>query len=173
MLTFSRRQPLNPSTVNLSECLKRFRNVLTATATGNIQLDIAVPADLWPVRIDVNEFEVATINLLVNARDALSQGGFVQISGRNVTVRKNDEPVILEGDFVVIEVADNGVGIAANVIPRIFDPFFSTKETGKGTGLGLSQVHGFARQAGGAVTVSSKVGVERRSRFICRAPTEP
>jgi PAS domain S-box-containing protein len=158
LLTFSRRQPLNPSTVNLSECLDRFRDVLTATATGNIRLDIDVPADLWPVRIDVNEFEVAIINLLVNARDALSQGGFVRISGRNIAVHKNDEPIALEGDFVVIEVADNGVGIPANVIPRIFDPFFSTKETGKGTGLGLSQVHGFARQAGGTVTVSSKVG---------------
>ena len=158
LLTFSRRQPLNTSTVNIAECLESFRDVLTATATGNIRLDINVSTRLWPIEVDVNELEVAIINLLVNARDATQPGGTIRISGRNTYVQKYEEPVPIEGDFVVIDVEDSGAGIPPDILPKIFDPFFSTKEASKGTGLGLSQVHGFAQQAGGAVAVSSKIG---------------
>ena len=169
LLTFSRRQALNPSTVNLSECFGSFRDVMTATATGSVRLDTNIPANLWLVNIDVNEFEASIINLLVNARDAMPNGGNIQITGHNVTLGKTDEPLSIEGDFVVLEVTDDGSGIAADILPRIFDPFFSTKEAGKGTGLGLSQVHGFARRAGGAVTVSSEVESGPQSNSISHA----
>jgi PAS domain S-box-containing protein len=156
LLTFSRRQSLNRVTVRLPECFEAMRDILTATAKGNVTLDIRIPNGVWPVTIDVNEFEVAIINLLVNARDAMPKGGTIAISARNETIADTSEPEKLNGDFVVIEVKDEGTGIAPEIMPRVFDPFFTTKGTDKGTGLGLSQVYGFAHQAGGTVRIASR-----------------
>ena len=159
LLTFSRRQPLKTTTVYLAECLQSFMDVLTATINGNIQLAIDLPNDLWPVTIDPNEFEAAIINLLVNARDAMPDGGTIRVTGRNAAFDRNEEMPRLKGEFVVLGVHDTGVGISPENLPKIFDPFFTTKDSDKGTGLGLSQVYGFAHQAGGTITVSSDVGI--------------
>jgi CheY-like chemotaxis protein len=113
--------------------------------------------DLWPVTVDVSEFETALVNLVINARDAMQSGGTITVAARNCPdsqPRGQDQP----GDFVAISVADTGVGIPPDVLAKIFDPFFTTKPVGKGTGLGLSQVHGFAHQAGGSVKVESELG---------------
>jgi PAS domain S-box-containing protein len=158
LLTFSRRQPLNPTTVDLAACFAAFRDVLETTAKGNIKLDIDIPDGLWPVTIDVNEFEVAIINLLVNARDAMPNGGTVAISMRNEVLDQKDGADRKQGEFVAVEVKDTGVGIAPEVLPKVFDPFFTTKEIDRGTGLGLSQVYGFVHQAGGTVKLSSAIG---------------
>ena len=135
------------------------RRASAASVAGNVSIDIDLPDGLWPVTIDVNEFEVATINLLVNARDAMPGGGVIGIRGRNTTLRNdNSRAPQLSGDFVVVEVQDSGTGIPQEILPKVFDPFFTTKETDKGTGLGLSQVYGFVHQSGGAVTITSSVG---------------
>jgi PAS domain S-box-containing protein len=159
LLTFSRRQSLNRTTIKLRECFSAMRDILSTTAKGNVTLDIAIPDDIWPVRIDVNEFEVAVINLVVNARDAMPKGGRIKITARNETIAERDPGDLLRGDFVVIEVEDEGAGIPPDIVSKVFDPFFTTKGVEKGTGLGLSQVYGFAHQAGGSVRLTSKVDV--------------
>jgi PAS domain S-box-containing protein len=158
LLTFSRRQSLNRSTIRLLDCFKAFRDILDTTAKGNVILDISIPDDTWPVTIDVNEFEVAIINLIVNARDAMLDGGHIKISARNEMIEGNTIG-LLRGEFVVLEVEDEGAGIPPEIVPKVFDPFFTTKGVEKGTGLGLSQVYGFAHQAGGTVRLTSKVDV--------------
>jgi CheY-like chemotaxis protein len=104
--------------------------------------------------VDVAEFETALVNLVINARDAMADGGTITVSAHNETLR--EEPNA--GDYVAVSVEDTGVGIAPDVLGKIFDPFFTTKPIGKGTGLGLSQVHGFAHQAGGTIRVDSELG---------------
>jgi PAS domain S-box-containing protein len=171
LLTFARRQPLNPKTVKLAECLADFRDVLFASVARNVTIDIKMPSELWPVTVDVSEFEVAVINLLINARDAMPMGGVVRISGRNAALSGAERVANLKGDFVAVEVNDTGTGIPPEIIAKVFDPFFTTKEADKGTGLGLSQVYGFAHQAGGTVTIASKVGAGTTvTLYLPRAP---
>jgi PAS domain S-box-containing protein len=159
LLTFSRRQSLNRTTIKLMECFDAMRDILDTTAKGNVVLDIDIPDETWPVKIDLNEFEVAIINLIVNARDAMPKGGRIKIAARNETIDERHPIDHLRGDFVAIEVEDEGSGIPPDIVPKVFDPFFTTKGVEKGTGLGLSQVYGFAHQAGGTVRLTSKVGV--------------
>jgi CheY-like chemotaxis protein len=111
------------------------------------------------VEADVGEFELALINLTVNARDAMPNGGALSISGKNVTLKGGEVDPELKGDFVALSVSDTGVGIPADILPRVFEPFFTTKDVSKGTGLGLSQVYGFAQQMGGYVQIGSELGV--------------
>jgi PAS domain S-box-containing protein len=162
LLTFSRRQSLNRTTVRLADCFAGFRDILATTAKGNVNLDIAIADGIWPVTIDVNEFEIAIINLIVNARDAMPKGGRLRIAARNETMEGHNPAEPLRGEFVAIEVIDEGVGIAPEILSKVFDPFFTTKGVNQGTGLGLSQVYGFAHQAGGTVKVASEVGAGTR-----------
>jgi PAS domain S-box-containing protein len=157
LLTFSRRQPLNPVSVDLRQRLEAVHEMLASSLRGNIMLNVDIPEDLWPVEIDIAEFELAVVNIAVNARDAMPEGGTFTVSARNVTAGagRSGEP---SGDHVELSFTDTGVGIAPDMIRKIFDPFFTTKAVGKGTGLGLSQVYGFANQSGGNVTVTSEVG---------------
>jgi len=159
LLTFSRRQPQNPRTVYPSQTVGAFRDVLSSSARGRIELRIEIPQNTWPVAIDIPEFELALVNLVVNARDAIPEGGgVVIISGDNVTLRGDETIEGLRGEFVALTVSDNGAGIPEQILPKIFEPFFTTKGPGKGTGLGLSQAYGFAQQSGGSIAVRSKVG---------------
>ncbi len=148
LLTFARRQSLQPQSVKLSERLNVLRDVLNSGLGSTVSLMIDVADDVWNVVVDPNEFETALVNLVINARDAMPEGGSVVISARN-------DP---EKDQVAISVADTGVGIPEDIAAKVFDPFFTTKAVGKGTGLGLSQVHGFAHQAGGTVGLTSILG---------------
>jgi PAS domain S-box-containing protein len=154
LLTFARRQSVSPQTVDLSERIHSLRDVLDTGLRGSVQILIHVDADVWPVTVDPGEFEAALVNLVVNARDAMPGGGTVMIRASNT--RLDDDA--RSGDFVAIQVEDAGTGIPPDVVAKVFDPFFTTKPVGKGTGLGLSQVHGFAHQAGGTVTVESELG---------------
>jgi len=153
LLTFARRQQVNPVLLNVRELLSTVREVLQTGLGSQVRLDVVIPDGIWPVLADPAEFETAIVNLVLNARDALPDGGEVRISAENRREQRQDP-----GEFVCITVADNGVGIPDDVIAKVFDPFFTTKPVGKGTGLGLSQVHGFASQAGGNVTVQSSLG---------------
>jgi PAS domain S-box-containing protein len=154
LLTFARRQNVNPQTIRLHERINAVREILDMGVGGAVQLTIEVKDNAWPIKVDVSELETALVNLVINARDAMPDGGAIRISAENLTL--DDEAH--KGDFVAIRVSDSGTGIPADVLQKVFDPFFTTKPVGKGTGLGLSQVHGFAYQAGGLVSVASELG---------------
>jgi PAS domain S-box-containing protein len=153
LLTFSRRQRVTPEPFDVAERINAVYGILDTGLGGAVTLKTEIEPDLWPVVADTSEFETALVNLIVNARDAMPEGGNVVIEANNAVLQDPPHP----GDYVVIRVRDSGVGIPPDVLSRIFDPFFTTKPVGKGTGLGLSQVHGFAHQAGGTVTVSSEL----------------
>jgi PAS domain S-box-containing protein len=154
LLTFARRQQINPVLLNVRQTLSAVRDVLETGLGSQVRLEVAIPDGIWPVVADPAELETAIVNLVLNARDAMPEGGAVRISAENRRIDDHANP----GEYVCITVADNGVGIPDDVIAKIFDPFFTTKPVGKGTGLGLSQVHGFASQADGFVDVKSRLG---------------
>ena len=154
LLTFARRQNVNPQTIHLRERIDAVREVLNMGVGGTVQLTTDVKADVWPIKVDISELETALINLVINARDSMPDGGTISIGAENV--RLDDEAN--QGDFVAIRVSDTGAGIPPDIVQKVFDPFFTTKAVGKGTGLGLSQVHGFAYQAGGLVALCSELG---------------
>lgn len=156
LLTFSRRQRLNPQPIDLRERIDSIREVLISGLGSNIRFLVDIAANLWEVTVDVGELEIALVNLVINARDAMPDGGTVTIIGRNTTL--GDEEVVPAGEYVAVTVEDTGDGIPEDILARVFDPFFTTKPIGKGTGLGLSQVHGFAHQAGGTVKIDSMLG---------------
>jgi PAS domain S-box-containing protein len=154
LLTFARRQSVNPQAIDFPDRIAAIREVLDAGVGSSVRLAFDIDRDVWPIRTDAAELETALLNLVINARDAMPDGGTVTISARNVVL----DETLLTGEFVAIDVADTGLGIPTDVVDKIFEPFFTTKPIGKGTGLGLSQVHGFAHQAGGTVKVASELG---------------
>src|SRR5262249_45842507 len=137
--------------IDLRAEMPRMTEMLRASLRGDIQMRIDVAEQVWPIEVDVAELEMALLNIAVNARDAMPQGGTFAIDVRNATRSRG----LLDNDHVAIALRDSGVGIPPEVIGKVFDPFFTTKEPGAGTGLGLSQVYGFARQSGGAVSLDS------------------
>ena len=158
LLTFSRRQQLMPVVVDLHQRIDAVRDMMTPSLRGNIEFIADIEEKIWPVEVDLGELELALVNIAVNARDAMPDGGTITLSARNVMLKPGSAAGSLEGDFVALAMIDTGTGMAAEVLNHVFEPFFTTKPVGKGTGLGLSQVHGFANQSGGAVTVSSEIG---------------
>jgi len=158
LLTYSRQQTLSPQVVDLSQRLPLIRELLARSLHTNIEINVDVPAEPCAVRVDPGEFELAILNLAVNAKDAMPEGGSLSIRAKPVTLKGEASEEGLSGEFVAIRVADSGHGIPAGILARVFEPFFTTKEVGKGTGLGLSQVYGFAKQSGGAAIISSMEG---------------
>ncbi len=158
LLAFSRRQALNPMVVSLRQRLAEFRDLLVSSARGDIALVIDIGRSIWPVAVDVHELELALINLVVNARDAMPDGGTIVITAKNTRVQPEDAPDAIRGEFVALTITDTGCGIADDILPKVFEPFFTTKQLDKGTGLGLSQVYGLTRQSGGTVTIASRLG---------------
>ena len=162
LLAFSRRQTLRPQVLQLSEALSDLQILLRRVVGEKNELDVGHGRDLWLVKADITQFEQVIINLVVNARDAMSAtGGRVQIRTRNI--QKSDCLSVADGalppaEYVLIEVEDNGGGIPPEVREKIFEPFFTTKEVGKGTGLGLSTVFGIVKQSDGFIFVESEVG---------------
>ena len=162
LLTFARRQSLNPQAVDISERIDAVREVLDTGVGSAVTLQFDINRSMWPVMVDVAEFETALVNLVINARDAMPAGGTITVSAHNETLGEEAKA----GDYAAISVEDTGTGIAPDVLGKIFDPFFTTKPIGKGTGLGLSQVHGFAHQAGGTVRVDSELGKGTRITML-------
>ena len=154
LLSFARRQSVNPQTIDVGDSIFSVRDVLDTGLGSAIELQIEADNGIWPITVDRAEFETALVNLVINARDAMPQGGNVTVQAKNVFV----DDGVTKGDFVAIKVRDTGTGIPDDVLAKIFDPFFTTKPIGKGTGLGLSQVHGFVHQAGGTIAVDSELG---------------
>jgi len=158
LLTFSRRQHLSPTVVDLNASIKNMRTMIESSLRGNIVYNEEIGPDIWPVKVDLAEMELAIVNIAVNARDAMPNGGAFTLTADNIKGDVEFDGNHHDGSFVAISFSDTGGGIPPNLLSKIFDPFFTTKEVGKGTGLGLSQVYGFAHQAGGTVQVESKVG---------------
>jgi two-component system NtrC family sensor kinase len=158
LLTYSRQQTLSPQVVDLSQRLPLIRDLLTRSLRSDIEIKVDVPDTICAVRIDPGEFELAILNLAVNAKDAMPSGGTLTLRAKPVTLKGEATEEGLSGEFVAVRIADTGHGIPADILTRVFEPFFTTKEIGKGTGLGLSQVYGFAKQSGGTATVSSTEG---------------
>lgn len=157
LLAFSRRTALTPEPTDLSALLEGMRILIAGALRGDIVINISIAPDLWPVLTDSTQLNLVILNLAVNARDAMPNGGTLTIEASNATLGgPNHYPI--SGEFVRVEVRDSGVGIPAEILDRVFDPFFTTKEVGKGTGLGLSQVYGFAKQSGGHVEIRSREG---------------
>jgi two-component system NtrC family sensor kinase len=160
LLAFSRRHMVNPRTVDINSILARTRMLIEHSVAENVRLEFDLSADICPVRIDVSEFEAGVLNLAVNARDAMPNGGKLSFSVREVALGEGAAlPVQLApGRYVELRVEDSGSGMAPEILSRVYEPFFTTKDIGKGTGLGLSQVYGFANQSGGAISIDSEVG---------------
>jgi PAS domain S-box-containing protein len=156
LLAFSRRQQLMPVMVDLRTRIDAVRDMLAPSLRGNIELICEIDDKVWPVEVDLGELKLALVNIAVNARDAMPDGGTITLSARNVVLKPGSAAGALEGEFVALAIIDTGSGMTPEVLARVFEPFYTTKPVGKGTGLGLSQVHGFANQSGGAVTVSSE-----------------
>jgi PAS domain S-box-containing protein len=157
LLAFSRTLPLNPTVISLADTVAAIRDVLAGTMHVNIEFRIDVPATTWPVCVDKSELELALVNLAVNARDAMPDGGRIVIAALNVSLDANDAPNGAAGDYVALSVADTGCGIPADLLSRVVEPFFTTKGPDKGTGLGLSQVYGLAHRSGGTVQITSEI----------------
>jgi len=155
LLSFSRRQPADPQVLDLRVELPRIAAMLRASLRGDIALHTTVTDDVWLIEADPSELEIALLNIAVNARDAMPDGGRFEISVANADPRMADAPA---GEHVAIVLRDTGTGIAPDLLGKVFDPFFTTKGPGSGTGLGLSQVYGFAQQSGGAVRIASTPG---------------
>jgi two-component system cell cycle sensor histidine kinase/response regulator CckA len=161
LLAFSRRQTLRPQVMQLGESLSDLSLLLKRLLGEHVNLDLRHGRDLWLVKADVNQFEQVIVNLAVNARDAMPDGGTVTIRTANVTPEESEKfghKSMVPADYVLIEVADTGTGIPPDVMDKIFEPFFTTKEIGKGTGLGLSTVYGIVKQTGGYIFCDSEVG---------------
>jgi len=161
LLAFSRRQTLRPQVLDLGDALSDLTMLLRRLIGEKVKLDLVHGRDLWPVKVDVSQFEQVIVNLAVNARDAMPDGGKLTVRTANISAEEA-ERLSYKGmppaDYVRIDVADTGTGIPAEIVDKIFEPFFSTKEVGKGTGLGLSTVYGIVKQTGGFVYVDSEAG---------------
>jgi signal transduction histidine kinase len=161
LLAYSRQQALEPRVLNLDRVIADQIGLLRRTLGEAIEIATALPADLWPARVDPNQLENALLNLAVNARDAMPRGGTLTISAENVTLEPGEvdaQSDMSAGRYVLVAVADTGTGMSRDVVDRAFEPFFTTKPDGAGTGLGLSMVYGFVRQSFGQVKIESEEG---------------
>lgn len=162
LLAFSRRQTLRPQVLQLGEVLSDVRMLLDRLLGEKVNLNVIHGRDLWPVKADISQLEQVVVNLAVNARDAMPDGGALTIKTSNVPVDsiQTEYPYngLVADDYVLLEVSDEGTGMSEEVMEKIFEPFFSTKDVGKGTGLGLSTVYGIIKQTGGYIYPRSKVG---------------
>lgn len=158
LLAFSRRQSLDRKTLNVNELIHSLEDLIRRTKGDPIELTLRLADDVWPISTDVSQLENALLNLVINARDAMPDGGELLIETANVYLDGNDittlEPV-KAGDYLMLAVSDNGTGMTPSVRAKAFDPFFTTKPIGQGTGLGLSMIYGFAQQSGGHVSLDS------------------
>ncbi len=178
LLAFSRKQTMRPTVLNLTDVVGDLRMLVDRLISGtNVKLDVEYGRDLWPVKTDLSQFEQVLINLSVNARDAMPNGGTLTLRTRNLPaaeVAAFNYSYMPHEDMVLIEVTDTGTGIAPEIMDKIFEPFFTTKDVGKGTGLGLAMVYGIVKQSGGYIQPESEVGKGTTFRiFLPRHIVEP
>ena len=161
LLAFSRRQPLDPKATDIGRSIADLSDILRRTLGDAISIETLRAPGLWRANVDTSQFETAVINLTVNARDAMPEGGKLLIECANARLDQSHAEAgddVTPGDYVMVSVTDTGTGMSPEILSQVFEPFFTTKPVGLGTGLGLSQVHGFVKQSGGHVSLSSEVG---------------
>lgn len=161
LLAFSRQQPLSPEPIDANKMVADMSELLRRTLGENVQLETVLAGGLWRIKADASQLENSIVNLAVNARDAMPEGGRITIETANAHLDDayaSHNTGIAAGQYVLIAVTDTGTGMTPEVVAKAFDPFFTTKKVGKGTGLGLSQVYGFVRQSGGHIKIYSEVG---------------
>ncbi len=169
LLAFSRKQTMRPTVLSMTDVVGDLRMLVDRMTGTNVKLEVDYGRDLWPVRTDLGQFEQVVLNLAVNARDAMPNGGVITLRTRNLPageVPALNRREIPEEDFVLVEVSDQGTGIPPEILDKIFEPFFTTKEVGKGTGLGLSMVYGIIKQSGGYIYPESEVGKGTTFRIL-------
>ena len=162
LLAFSRQQPLDPKPIDLARLVNGMSDILRRTLGEQITVETVLSGSAWRAHADPNQLELAILNLAVNARDAMEDGGRLTLETANVLLDEQyaaSQVEVVPGQYVMVAVTDTGTGMPPEVRARAFDPFFTTKEVGRGTGLGLSQVYGFAKQSGGHVKIYSEVGL--------------
>lgn len=178
LLTFARRQALQPQPLDLGKQVRGMLDMLERSLRGDIEIVLSLSDDLWVVEVDPGELELVILNLAVNARDAMPEGGRIEIHTENAPGLALNE---LQGDYVSLSLTDTGGGMSPEVQARIFEPFFTTKEIGKGSGLGLPQAYGFAKQSGGTIQICSELGrgttvrllLPRSARALAAPPEAP
>jgi nitrogen-specific signal transduction histidine kinase len=161
LLAFARKQPLQPRDTDLNALVASAEKLLRPTLGEQVEIEIALAQDAWPALIDPGQLTNALINLGINARDAMPNGGQLTLETRNVVLDEayaKENADVTPGPYVMIAVSDTGTGIPSEIRDKVFDPFFTTKASGKGTGLGLSMVFGFIKQSGGHIKIYSEVG---------------
>jgi signal transduction histidine kinase len=174
LLAFARSEPLMPSAVDPDALLNGMSDLIERTIGDTITVDLNVDENIWPVFVDPYQLENAVLNLAVNARDAMPDGGTLRIVTTNIVLTDGEIEGVNGGEHICLSVSDTGTGMTHDVLERAFEPFFTTKPTGKGTGLGLSQIFGFVRQSRGAVVVDSDVGSGTTvSIYLPRSATNP
>jgi PAS domain S-box-containing protein len=171
LLAFARRQQLEPACIDVAALSGAVSDLLAHTLGGLVELEWRVEPGLWCPFADQSQLELALMNLIINARDAMPDGGLISILGANRTAAADPERGLGAGEYVVLTVEDKGCGISSEMLEQVMEPFFTTKEVGKGTGLGLSMVYGFAKQSGGAFRIDSNVGIGTRAEiWLPRSP---
>jgi len=173
LLAFARRQPLQPKSIDIGQLVKGIADLIDSTTGPQVRMLVDVPAELPAAVADANQLEMALVNLAVNARDAMPNGGSITISVRAERIDRRHPPQLGPGDYLRLSVSDTGVGMDEATLKRAIEPFFSTKGIGKGTGLGLSMVHGLAAQLGGGMTISSSPQVGTRVDLWLRVAEQP
>jgi signal transduction histidine kinase len=158
LLAFGRRQPLAPMRLNANLLIDSMGDLVRRAVGEQVTVDLKLDSDLWPVEVDPNQLENVLLNLAVNARDAMPNGGRLTIQSRNCTDPTFEDGEMLKGQFTLLTVSDDGIGMIPEVLSHVFEPFFTTKGAGEGTGLGLSQVYGFVKQSNGHVDIQSAPG---------------
>ncbi|TGD93871.1 response regulator [Methylobacterium nonmethylotrophicum] len=163
LLTFSHRRDLQARVVDLNAVIRGMDDLLGRSLGGFVQVEHDLSPDLWPAKVDPDQLELAILNLCINGRDAMPEGGVVALATRNETVRASADPNLQDpnlkpGDYAVIAITDTGTGIPPEILSRVFEPFFTTKGVGQGTGLGLAMVFGLVQQSGGTIRIDSTVG---------------
>ena len=161
LLAFSRQQPLAPEALDANKLVSGMSELIARSLGESVRMETVLGGGLWPTLVDPAQLETSILNLCVNARDAMPEGGRLTLETANCHLDDRYSrlhPGVPSGQYVLIAVTDTGTGMSADVAAKAFDPFFTTKETGKGTGLGLSQVFGFVKQSGGHVKIYSEIG---------------
>ena len=160
LLAFARRQPLDPQAIDVNRLVQGIDDLLRRTLGEKVKLRVALGADLWPALTDENQLENALVNLAINARDAMPDGGGLTIETSNISIPPGEggQDELEPGDYIFIAVSDTGIGMSPETLAKVFDPFFTTKPIGEGTGLGLSMIYGFAKQSRGQVRIESELG---------------
>jgi CheY-like chemotaxis protein len=162
LLAYARQQPLEPKILNPEALVRRTMNLAQRTLGENIQIKTMMPSDLWKIRVDPHQLDNALLNLVLNSRDAMPDGGLLTITGANKIlddIYAEDNNEVVPGPYVLLSLTDTGVGMSKDILEQVLEPFFTTKVIGQGTGLGLSMVYGFVKQSGGHLKIYSEPGL--------------